>query len=287
MTSYNRYSHHARRAITHAGSLVSRLRHPRTDTAHLLVGVMLTEGSIGCHVLSELHLHATHAEPFLYRMDFSEADGTVGDSSMDIALGLAAEESTWLGHHYIGTEHILLGITRSNLGHASALLKLLEVSPEEVRRRVRHALSDGLSEFSLQLARRKSNLSELSRRVISAAEQMALAFDHPTIGIGHLLMVLLTERRSPMSALLWEAGLDESHLRWGLDNRDPVTLVNIDVVLSQALDAAERLGDHYTGTEHLMLMLTLDLHGRALLEKYGLSADALRYRLEAILSAKR
>ena len=65
MPSYSRYSHHARRALTHASLLVRRFLHPRVDTGHLLVGVMLTNGSIGYQVLSELELEAEVAAEYL------------------------------------------------------------------------------------------------------------------------------------------------------------------------------------------------------------------------------
>ena len=59
--------------------------------------------------------------------------------SYNQALLLAEDESDWLGNHYIGTEHILLGITRTNVGNAVRLLKLVDITPEQVRRHVRHS----------------------------------------------------------------------------------------------------------------------------------------------------
>lgn len=206
---------------------------------------------------------------------------------METALRFAADESTWLGNHYVGTEHLLLGITRSNVGTASLLLSLLEATPEEVRRQVRRALSDGLTEFNLQHAKRSARLSELSRRVINAAEQMAVALDHPLVSMGHLLLVLLMESRSITSSLLRDSGLDEASLRAGLTKRDSDMLVSVELLLGQALDVAERLGDHYTGTDHLLLVMTFDPAGMALLEKCGLSPDDVRRRLEAHIGNKR
>ena len=46
MALQHRYSHHARRALHHAAELAQEYGHPRQDTAHLLVGVMMTEGSL-------------------------------------------------------------------------------------------------------------------------------------------------------------------------------------------------------------------------------------------------
>lgn len=287
MTSYNRYSHHARRALTHANTLVTRYRHAAIDTAHLLVGVMLTEGSIGYKVLYDLNLSAKRAEPFLSNLAPNNSDDYGSETPVDAALKLAEDESTWLGQHYIGTEHILLGLTRINAGSANVLLKKLNVSPEEVRRQVRRALTDGMTELNLQRSRRSARLTELARRVINAAEQLAVAFDHETVGLGHLLLMLLAEKRSLAAKLLTEAGLDEARLRAGLEDKEEPLLVNIEVVLDEAQDIAERAGDHYTGTEHLLLTYTVDPAGRALLKYYGLSPERLYQRLDQHMRDKR
>jgi len=126
-------------------------------------------------------------------------------------------------------------------------------------------------------ARRSARLSELSRRVITAAEQMAAAFHHPTVGLGHLLLALLLETRSPVSLLLQESGLDEIRLRNGLLEHDPILLVDIESILTQALVS----GSHYTGTEHLLLTFTLDQAGILLLVTYGIKVDDLRSRLNS------
>lgn len=277
--SYTRYSHHARRALTHTALVVSRLRHPLADTGHLLAGVILTRGSLGCQVMEELNLTADIIERVLKLLtpsvespppDIPNAD------ELNIALALAADESSWLGHHYIGTGHLLLGITRMNVGNARALLRHLDVPPELLRRHVRRALSDGFTEPDLHLAKRNARLSELSRRVINAAEQLAVTLDHPTVGQGHLLLVLLLEERSPISALLRAAGLDETRLRRELESGDTALLASLEDILNRALDQAQNLGSHYTGTEHLLLTLAADETGGALLRRYGLNPDDLR-----------
>lgn len=286
MVSSNRYSHHARRALQHAGTLVARYRHPAVDTGHLLVGIMLTEGSIGCTVLHTMELTPARALPLLqtlYPMFDVPGSETAPADSLDQALALAADESVWLGQHYIGTEHLLLGLTRTNAGSASLLLDRMDSSADRVRRQVRRLLREGVTaEFNLHLARRTARLSELSRRVITGAEQMAVALDHPTVGIGHLLLVLLLEERSPVAAMLRASGLDENRLRAGLDARDPLLLVSVEVVLVRVVDHAENMGSHYTGTEHLLLALVTTAAGIALLQAYNVDAEALRIHLEQV-----
>jgi ATP-dependent Clp protease ATP-binding subunit ClpA len=145
---------------------------------------------------------------------------------------------------------------------------------------VRRALTEGARELDLQAAKRSARLTELSRRAITAAEQMAVALDHYTVGLGHLLLVMLLEERGPISALLREEGLDEARLRTALDDNDAAMLVSIEVVLDRALDQAESLGSHYTGTEHLLLTLTADENGRQLLNSQGIDPDVIRARVK-------
>ncbi|NWF68596.1 MAG: hypothetical protein HXY40_05890 [Chloroflexi bacterium] len=290
MTSYSRYSHHARRALYHANQLVSRYRHAAVDTGHLLGGLMLTEGSIAYQVLQELNLTFTRAEPHLrtlYTPVKPLPDEISNNAALENTLALATDEAAWLGNHYIGTEHLLLGISRTNAGNADNLLKRLKIDPEQVRRHVRRALNNGLTEYSLQAARREARLSELSRRVINAAEQTSITYDHPIVGLGHLLLVMLLETRSPISALLHESGLSEKRLRTGLKKRDAALLISVEEALNHALEKAESLGSHYTGTEHLLLTIVASDEGVKMLVKYGAQPDAVRQRLEAFLQEKR
>jgi ATP-dependent Clp protease ATP-binding subunit ClpA len=101
-----------------------------------------------------------------------------------------------------------------------------------------------------------------------------------------LLLVMLLEERSPISALLREEGLDETLLRQDLDAGDAALLVSVEVVLDRALDQAESLGSHYTGTEHLLLTLAADEMGRRLLIEQGLNPEAIRQRVRAQLQKR-
>jgi ATP-dependent Clp protease ATP-binding subunit ClpA len=283
MVNYSRYSHHARRALTHAALLVTRFHHPRTDTAHLLVGVMLTSGSIGCNVLQELGLHPDSAMSRLQSLTLPlvrSSEQVVNDAALDLALEMAADEANWLGHHYVGTEHLLLGITRTNLGNASDLLRLMQVSPDRVRRRVRRAVKAGETEFSLQFIRRLARFSEIARRVLVGAEQLSVNLDHPTVGLGHLLVALLSEQRGKATRILREGGLDAGVLERDLRNTSSnLLLISVEAVLNEALELSEQQNQHYTGTEHLILALCQNSTSAQLLRAYGIQPEILRHRV--------
>jgi ATP-dependent Clp protease ATP-binding subunit ClpC len=126
-----------------------------------------------------------------------------------------------------------------------------------------------------------ARLSELSRRVLNAAAQLALSLDHPNVGIGHLLLTMAQETRSPTSPLLLNCGLDESRLRDHLAHGDALLLVSIDPTLSQLRELAEQVGSHYVGTEHLLLALMHDPAGQAALHTYGVRLEILERQLQA------
>lgn len=283
MANTYRYSHHANRALTHATALAQRFQHADIDTAHLLVGVILAQGSIGSDIMIRLDLPSSVAEVYLKRL-VPPSDNPPYKlkyhTTLEKALELAADEAHWLGHHYIGTEHFLLGITRTNVGNAVRLLRLVEIPPEQIRRRVRIALREGLTEFSLEVVRQNARLSELSRRVINAAEQTAVSLDHPAVGLGHLLLALAQERRGVTATILKQSGLIEDKLNEDLQQGLDGLLISIEVAINQAINRAEKLGSHYVGADHLLLALTMEEAGTALLQNYGASSDKINRLLQ-------
>lgn len=290
MPSEYRYSHHARRAMTHARLLVQQFRHPRMDTGHIFVGVMLTRGSIGWRVLNDMGLDAEQAAVYLKSMTLPvdiALETPPHDAALDISLDLAGDESTWLGHHYVGTEHLLLGITRTNVGNASDLMHYLGITSEQIRRKVKAALREGEYEYSLDLARRDAKLSELSKRVINAAEQMAVSEDHETVGVGHLLLILAREHRSVVSILLNTADFQEDLLESFIKKQDQIATTSIEALLAHAGEIAQDWANHYIGTEHLMIALALDQAGAVLLEHLNIEPSVIKRKVESKLRTAR
>ena len=82
-------------------------------------------------------------------------------------------------------------------------------------------------------------------------------------------------------SMLLACGLDEARLYAGLAHGDDLLLVSIDHVLNQVRDLVERVGSHYTGTEHLLLALVYDPAGQVALHAYGVRLDLLEAYLQA------
>lgn len=282
MAGQHRYSHHSRRALQHTAQLAMEYGHAGQDTAHLLVAVMMSRGSLGAKVLEIYDLPVPVARVYLKRLlpaqeDISKPSRT---ESLKQTIELAADEAESLGSHYIGTEHLLLAITRTNLGNAIDLLKLVEMTPEQLRRRLRHIISDGHAEWSLETIRANARLSELSRRVLNASEQLAIKFDHPVIGLGHLLMALSNERRGVTLDMLKQSGLDAERLKIEMSSSSRIVFVSLENVLEEAINQAGKYGSHYLGADHVLLALTLNSEGISLLRRYDVSVDKVQRLLQ-------
>ncbi len=141
-----RFTQRARRVLSLAQEEAERLQHNYIGTEHLLLGLMREEGGIAGRVLRDLGAEQRRVEELVERMTRSSVRG--GTAPLDLSPGvkrvleLAVDEARRMGHHYIGTEHILLGLVRQSEGVAIDVLKRLGVSPDEVRRQTRRVLQE-------------------------------------------------------------------------------------------------------------------------------------------------
>jgi ATP-dependent Clp protease ATP-binding subunit ClpA len=280
MVLNNRYSQHARRALNQARLLAQDYQHEVVDTDHLLVGILREHSSLGSRVLRELDIDARRAE-LEVRVLHAVADLLVTPLNLTAelrqVLTLSVNEAHWFGHHYIGTEHLLLALARSRAGGALALMHTLAISSDQIRRRVRLLLSEGVTELSIEGAKRSAHLSELSRRALNAAAQLATQCGDDSPGLEHLMLVLARERRSPASRILHQYGLDQAALEAEIKQVGAETERNaeglLEDVIDHAVDRADQLGMHYTGTDHILLALAENPHGATLLQKYDIEAQ--------------
>jgi ATP-dependent Clp protease ATP-binding subunit ClpA len=270
--------------MTHARSLARENAHPCVDSTHLLIGILSEPGSVGYNILVDLQLDLRRTERVFRQLPRDAAsDSPDMTPALREALQLAADEARWLGQPYIGTEHMLLGLARSSEEALTDLLRTLEISPEQIRRRARRLLQEGITEISIEQAKRVARLSELSRRVLNGAEQIAEQMGHKNVGLGHLLLVLAGERRSVCARLLREAGFDSAALESSLIKPRPATGGRLEDVIDRAVDRAEALGSHYVGSDHLLLALALNPRGSRLLRKYGVDPKVIAQQLRTLI----
>jgi ATP-dependent Clp protease ATP-binding subunit ClpC len=140
-----RFTQRARRVLSLAHQEAERMRHNYIGTEHLLLGLMREEGGVAGRVLRELGLEADRVQEIVERLT---GPGQNRGGKLDLSPGtqqvleLAVEEARKMGHHYIGTEHLLLGLVRHGQGIALDVLRKLGVTPEQIRRQTRRVLQE-------------------------------------------------------------------------------------------------------------------------------------------------
>jgi len=121
---------------------------------------------------------------------------------------LAQDETRTLKHNYIGTEHLLLGLLREEEGLAARVLASLEVTLEEVRRRVEELVGVGEEVTTGQIP-----FTPRAKKVLELALREALSIGHNYIGTEHILLGLVRENDGVAAAILLDLGLDAERVR--------------------------------------------------------------------------
>jgi ATP-dependent Clp protease ATP-binding subunit ClpC len=141
-----RFTQRARRVLSLAQEEAERLQHSYIGTEHLLLGLMREEGGIAGRVLRELGLDIDRVVELVERL--TRSGQSTPHTKVDLSPGtkrvieLAVEEARRLNHHYIGTEHLLLGLIRYNEGVAIEVLKRLGASSDQIQRRTQRIIQD-------------------------------------------------------------------------------------------------------------------------------------------------
>jgi ATP-dependent Clp protease ATP-binding subunit ClpC len=145
MAGMDRFTQRARRVLSLAHQEAERMRQNIINTEHLLLGLIEEDGGVAGRVLRDLGLETDRVREMVERLGGA---GQYRGGRIDLSEGVqqvleyAVEEARRLGHHYIGTEHLLLGLIRSNEGLAGDVLRKLGVSSEQIRRQTRRVLQE-------------------------------------------------------------------------------------------------------------------------------------------------
>ena len=155
MAMFNRFTERARRVILLAKEEAKRFNHDYIGTEHLLLGLIREGEGVAAAVLMSLGL-----DPAKIRMEVEKLvqPGPSTAVSGDIpftpkakrAIELSMEEARQLGHNYIGTEHLLLGLIKEGEGVASEVLMNLGLDAGRVRNEVMQILGSATPGFPQQ-----------------------------------------------------------------------------------------------------------------------------------------
>ena len=120
---------------------------------------------------------------------------------------LAQEEARTLGHNYIGTEHILLGLLREEDGLGARALESLGIKIREVRREVVSIVGEGD-----ELASGQIPFTPRGKKVLELSIREALALGHNYIGTEHLLLALARENEGVAMQILHGLGTNDEEI---------------------------------------------------------------------------
>jgi len=232
MAGMERFTQRARRVLSLAHQEAERMRHNYIGTEHLLLGLIREEGGVAGRVLRELGLDAERVQEIVERLT---GPGQYRGGKLDLSPGTqqvleyAVEEARRMGHHYIGTEHILLGLVRYGEGIALDVLRKLGVSPEQIRRQTRRVLQESSASRRTSTGEAKPTKAE-SRPKTPMVDQLAtdltaLAEEgklDPVIGrqmeIERVIQIL-ARRTKNNPALIGEPGVGKTAIVEGLAQR--------------------------------------------------------------------
>jgi ATP-dependent Clp protease ATP-binding subunit ClpC len=224
-----RFTQRARRVLSLAHQEAERLRHAKIGTEHLLLGLIREEGGVAGRVLRELGLEPERVQEMVERISLpgrGEPEHIDLSSGTEQVLQLAIDEARRLGHHYIGTEHLLLGLVRQNEGAAIDVLRRLGVSPEQIRRQTRRVLQESPSQSrqpagaTAKSERPKTPMvDQLATDLTTLAEENKL---DPVIGREteiERVITILARRTKNNPALIGEPGVGKTAIVEGLAQR--------------------------------------------------------------------
>jgi ATP-dependent Clp protease ATP-binding subunit ClpC len=142
----DRFTKRARRVLTTAGEEARRLNHRFIGTEHILLGLVTEEGGVAMRVLRELEISPEQVRSSIERTVGRGTRPTLTQPTLTPrtkrVIELAVDEARRLGHHYIGTEHLLLGLVREGEGVAVDVLRRLGAPPDRVREEVNRILQE-------------------------------------------------------------------------------------------------------------------------------------------------
>lgn len=218
---FNRFTERAKKVIFLAREEARRLDHDYLGTEHILLGLIREGEGIGAAALQNLAIDLAQVR--------AEVEKAVGRGGGTLFLGqipftprakkvleLAVTEARNLGHNYIGTEHLLLGLIREAEGVAAQILTSLGADLGKVREEVSNLLGTKVSPEQVAKASQTPTLDRFGRDLTRLARDGEL---DPVINrqkeIERLIQIL-SRRTKNNPVLIGEAGVGKTAIAEGL-----------------------------------------------------------------------
>jgi ATP-dependent Clp protease ATP-binding subunit ClpC len=227
---FERFTERARQVVVLAQEEARSLKHNYIGTEHLLLGLLREEEGVAARVLDGLEVSVEEVRAAVVRIVGSGEESPQGQIPFTPrakkVLELALREALSLGHNYIGTEHILLGLVREDEGVAARILLDLDAEPEKIRGEVMRALSgpgrrgsQGAGGGGAEGKRAAKMLDQFGRNLTKLAEEGKL---DPCIGRQteiERVMQILSRRTKNNPVLIGEPGVGKTAIVEGFAQR--------------------------------------------------------------------
>src|SRR4249919_1446010 len=226
---FDKFTERARKVLQLAQEEAQRFNHNYVGTEHLLLGLVREGEGVAAKVLGNLGVELNKVRSAV-EFIIGRGDRTVaGDIGLTPrakkVIELSVDEARRLNHHYIGTEHLLLGLVREGEGIAAGVLESLGVSLDKVRSQVIYVLnqSAAYSQEGQGAPHGKSSktpvIDQLGMDLTAAARAGKL---DPVIGrfkeIERVVQIL-SRRTKNNPALIGEPGVGKTAIVEGLAQR--------------------------------------------------------------------
>ena len=232
---FERFTERARQVVVLAQEEARTLKHNYIGTEHILLGLLREEEGLAARVLESLDITVERVRAQVVRIVGSGEEVTSGQIPFTPrakkVLELALREALSLGHNYIGTEHILLGLVRENEGVAARILLDFDADSEKIRNEVIRMLSgpggrrqqggSGASSGAAPGEGKKSSklLDQFGRNLTKLASEGKL---DPVVGREteiERIMQILSRRTKNNPVLIGEPGVGKTAVVEGLAQR--------------------------------------------------------------------
>ncbi len=246
---FERFTERARKVVVLAQEEARHFNHNYIGTEHLLLGLLREDEGVAARALGSLNVTLDEVREQVESIVGYGEEGTGGQAPFTPrskkVLELALREALQLGHNYIGTEHILLGLVRESEGVAARVLSNLGVDPDKVRREVVRMLGGGRSQRGrggeaggrggVEAKRPKTRqLDQYGRNLTAFADEGKL---DPVIGRNQeieRIMQILVRRTKNNPVIIGEPGVGKTAIAEGLaqeiaDDRVPDILADKEV----------------------------------------------------------
>jgi len=221
---FEKFSERARRVLTIAQEEARNLNHSYIGTEHILLGLVREDEGVAAKVLTNLGAglgKVRSAVEFIIGRGEKPTPGETGlTPRAKKVIELAIDEARQLGHNYIGTEHLLLGLLREGEGVAASVLDSFSITVERARAETTTVLSQGTARSKLaRVTSRTPALDQLGIDLTALARANKL---DPVIGrvkeIDRVIQIL-SRRTKNNPALIGEPGVGKTAIVEGLAHR--------------------------------------------------------------------